>query len=51
MKIVPQRHSQFEGNFAYTYGEWPGLKPCKWSTSIKIIRPNDHNNMLSGIRI
>ena len=39
METVNQNKYLINQMSSSTYGEWPGITPCKWRGSIKIIRP------------
>ena len=45
-KYIPQKQYLINNIPAGKYGEWPGIKPNHWRSSIKIIKPIEINRIL-----
>ncbi len=50
LEIFPNKETLIDGVPSHIAGEWPGIKPCKWSGGMKIIqRPNTSDDYYQSI--
>jgi hypothetical protein len=48
LEYFPQKQLLIDGIPAYNYGEWPGIKSCKWKESLRVLRPKTEEKIFDG---